>query len=147
MFKLMRELYQNVFQKDKRLEFIIEEMMRITSGQIRSDDQIWMAYLWCEYFFEKIENNVTIFDFKMQSHDGFSCDGFEISLNKNNCQDYKIVMIMREVILIDNCGTTIDKKVINFQEDGTFQIVQAVISMFYSLNIGEVNGNREDESS
>ncbi|UOK16897.1 hypothetical protein [Vibrio phage phiKT1024] len=137
MFKLIREFYQNNFQKDKKLEFINEEMIRITSGQIRSDDQIWMAYLWCEYFFDKFDNNVILFDFKMQSHDGFSCDGFEILLNQKHCQKYKIVMIMREVILIDNCGTTIDQKVINFQEDGTFQIVQAVISMFYSLNIGE----------
>ncbi|WXB47759.1 hypothetical protein WCWAEYFT_CDS0057 [Vibrio phage VB_VaC_TDDLMA] len=137
MFKLIRELYQNVFQKDKKLEFINEEMMRITSGQIRSDDQIWMAYLWCEYFFKQIDDHIKVFDFKMQSHDGFSCDGFEILLNQKNCQGYKIVMIMREVILIDNCGTTIDQKVINFQEDVTFQIVQAVISMFYSLNIGE----------
>lgn len=133
----MRDLYQNIFQKDKKLDFINEEIMRITSGQIRSDDQIWMAYLWCEYFFDKFDNNITLFEFKMQSHDGFSCDGFEVLFMTNNKLQYKIVMIMREVLLIDNCGTTIDKKDINFQEDGTFQIVQAVISMFYSLNIGE----------
>ncbi len=136
MLTAIRNFYQKHFNRDKKLEFINQEMTRITSGQIRSDDQIWMAYLWCEYYFHHFnEPNIRLYEFKMQSHDGFSCDGFEVVFNLSNGLKYKIVMIMREVLLIDEVGTTIDNKVISFNTDPTFQIVRAVISMSHSLPI------------